>query len=95
MMAALQQHEAEKFCFDQKKTFFGCSLDGESAFEVVNRAIQLRELYNDGLHGQYWLADNYSYKNTQTRIKMNGQLSESFSEQSGVKQGNIKSSNHY
>ena len=95
MMAALQRHEAEKFCIDQKKTFFGCSLDGESAFEVVNRTIQLRELYNAGLQGQYWLADNYSYKNTQTRIKMNGQLSESFSEQSGVKQGNIKSSDHY
>ena len=44
MMAALQRHEAEKYCIDQKKTFFGCSLDGESAFEVVNRSIQTREL---------------------------------------------------
>ena len=25
-----------------KITFFGCSLDGESAFEVVDRSIQLR-----------------------------------------------------
>ena len=95
MMAALQRHEAEKFCIDQKKTFFGCSLDGESAFEVVDRSIQLRELYCAGLKGQYWLADNYSYQNTQTRIKMNGQMSNSFTEQTGVKQGNIKSSDHY
>ena len=36
MMSALQRHEVEKFCIDTKKTFYGCSLDGESAFEVVN-----------------------------------------------------------
>ena len=40
MMGALQRHEVEKFCINNKKTFFGCSPDGDSAFEVVNRAIQ-------------------------------------------------------
>ena len=43
LMAALQRHECEKFCIDMKKTFLGCSLDGESAFEVVNRDIQKRD----------------------------------------------------
>ena len=42
MMGALQRHEVEKFCIDTKKTFFWCSLDGDSAFEVVNREIQTR-----------------------------------------------------
>ena len=74
MMGALQRHEVEKFCVDQKKTFFGCSLDGESAFEVVDRVIQTRELYCAGEKGQYWLAGKHSYENTQTRIKMNGIL---------------------
>ena len=32
IMGALQRHEVEKFCVDQKKTFFGCILDGASAF---------------------------------------------------------------
>ena len=33
---------------DNKKIFFGCSLDGDSAFEVVNRDIHTRELYCAG-----------------------------------------------
>ena len=53
LMGALQRHEVEKFCVDTKKTFFGCSLDGESAFEVVDRGIQLRELYCAGERGEY------------------------------------------
>ena len=35
LMGALQRHEVEKYCIDMKKTYFGCSLDGDSAFEVV------------------------------------------------------------
>ena len=42
LMGALQRHEAQKYCIDNKKTFFGCSLDGDSAFEVVCRKIQKR-----------------------------------------------------
>ena len=78
-----------------KKTYFGCSLDGESAFEVVDRNIQTRELYCAGEEGQYWQASHYSYKNSQTNIKMNGQLSRNISETLGVKQGRNKSSDHY
>ena len=77
LLGALQRHEVEKFCIDSKRTFFGCSLDGESAFEVVNRSMQLWELYVAGERGQYWLADKFSYENTQSRIKLNGQLSRS------------------
>ena len=32
LLAALQRHEAEKYCLDNKKTFFSCSLDSASAF---------------------------------------------------------------
>ena len=48
LLAALQRHETEKFCIDTKKTFFTVTLDGASAFEVVNREIQTRELYCAG-----------------------------------------------
>ena len=95
LMGALQRHEGEKYCVDMKKTFFGCSLDGDSAFEVVNRTIQTRELYCAGEAGQYWQASHYSYKNSLTRIKMNGMLSRSIEESLGVKQGRNKSSDHY
>ena len=95
LMGSLQRHEAEKFCIDSKKTFFGCSLDGDSAFEVVNRTIQTRELFCAGENGKYWLASKYSYENSKTSIKMNGQLSRCFKETLGVKQGFIKSSDDY
>ena len=95
LMGALQRHEVEKFCIDNKKTFFGCSLDGDSAFEVVDRTIQTRELYCAGETGQYWQASHHSYQNSYTKIKMNGQLSRSIKEVKGVKQGRNKSSDHY
>ena len=94
-MAALQRNETEKFCVDHKRPFFGCSLDGASAFEVVNIDILLRELYCSGEEGQYWQASKYSYENSMTRIKMNQQLSRSIQEGLGVKQGHIKSSDNY
>ena len=95
LMAALQRHECEKYCIDMKKTFLGCSLDGESAFEVVDRVIQKRELYLAGESGEYWRASHYSYENSSTQIKMDGQLSRSFKEVLGVKQGHIRSSDNY
>ena len=44
-MGALQRHEAEQHCIDMKKTFFACSLDGDSAFEVVDRQILTRDTW--------------------------------------------------
>ena len=45
--------------------------------------------------GEYWNNSDYSYKNSLSRIKMNGELSSEFKETLGVKQGHIKSSDHY
>ena len=72
LMGALQSHEAEQYCIDMKKTLFGCSLDGDSAFEVVNRENLTRELYMAGDKGDYWMLSYYSYQNSMSRIKMNG-----------------------
>ena len=95
MMGALQRHEVEKYCIDNKLTFFGCSLDGESAFEVVDRTIQLRELYCAGETGEFWKSSKYSYDNSLTQIKMKGKLSRQIEETLGVKQGHINSSDNY
>ena len=65
IMGALQRHEVEKFCMDNKMTFFGCSLYGECAFEVVYRSIQ----YCSGEKGEC------SYENSLTQIKMKSKLS--------------------
>ena len=95
IMGALQRHEAQKHCIDAKKTFFGCSLDGDSAFEVVSRIIQKRELYFSGETGQLSKYNQSCYDNTETRIKMKGKISESLTENLGVGQGKIRSSDHY
>ena len=90
IMGALQRHEAQKHCIDAKKTFFGCSLDGDSAFEVVSRIIQKRELYFSGETGQLSKYNQSCYDNTETRIKMKGKISESLTENQGVGQGKIR-----
>ena len=95
LLGALQRHEAQKYCIDKKTTFFGCSLDGDSAFEVVSRIIQQRELYFSGETGQLSSYNSGCYKNTQTCIKMNGKTSQPLREELGVGQGKIRSSDHY
>ena len=94
-MGALQRHEVKKFCIDSKRTLFSCSLNGDLAFEVFNRTIQTRELFCAWESGQYWMATKYSYENTQTQIKLNGQLSRCFSENLGVIQGHVRAADHY
>ena len=95
LMGSLQRNEVEKYCQDNKMTFFGCSLDGESAFEVVDRTIQLRELYCAGEKGEFWKSSKYSYENSLTQIKMKNKVSRKFEETAGVKQGHINSSDNY
>ena len=63
LMGAIQRHECEKFCLDMKKTYFCCSLDCDSTFEVVTRTIQTRELFTSGINGDYWRAKHFSYQN--------------------------------
>ena len=95
LMGALQRHEAQKHCIDNKKTFFGCSLDGASAFEEVCRTIQKRELYFAWETGQLAQYNAHSYENTNNRIKMKGKILKPLIEKGGVGQGKIRSSDHY
>ena len=70
-------------------------MDGDSAFEVVNRVIQTRELYMAGIEGDYWQASHYSFQNSKTKIKMKNKLSRDIQETLGVRQGQISSSDYY
>ena len=54
LLGALQRYECQMNALDMKKTCFGLSLDGESAFEVVDRNIQKRELFAIGEEGDIW-----------------------------------------
>ena len=77
--------ECQAHALDNKKTCFGVSLDGESAFEVVDRTIQTRELFFSGEDGDTWKYSYNSYQNTKCQIKLNGQLSQPYQEDLGVK----------
>ena len=66
-----------------------------AAFEVVCRKIQLRELYFSGESGHLTEYNSSTYQNTETRIKMNGKISQPLKENLGVGQGKIRSSDHY
>ena len=71
-------------------------MDGVSAFDVVSRAIQTRELYCEAEErGEFWRSTHFEYKNTKTRIKLNGKLSDELTETLGCKQGSLKSGDHY
>ena len=63
--------------------------------EVINRALQTRELYMSGIEGDFWQSSHFSYQNSNTKIKMNQKLSSDINETLGVKQGHINSSDHY
>ena len=78
-----------------KKTFFALSLDSASAFDVLNREIQKRELYFAGEKGDFWKTSMFEYENSLTKIKRNGKLSSEIKESLGCKQGNVKSSDHF
>ena len=84
------------FCLDNKKTFFTVTLDGMSAFEVVNHTIHTRELYcTAGDTGRFWIASNSEYNKSKTKIKRNVKLSDKIEETLGVKQGGSRSSDHF
>ena len=94
-MGILQRYECQQYSLDNKKTLFGLTVDGVSAFDVVERPILLWELYNTGEEGDMWQFTNASYKNTTCKVKLDGKLSRSFEEILGVGQGRVRSSDHY
>ena len=48
LLGAVQRYECQKHAQDMKKNCFTCTLDGDSAFEVVDRKIQKREIFAEG-----------------------------------------------
>ena len=95
MDGPIRADERRSECIDNKKTCFGCSLDGDSAFEVVDREIMVRELFFAGEEGDIWQYSNNNYTNTKCHIKRNGEISRAFEEELGVRQGVPRSSDHY
>lgn len=70
-------------------------LDSKSAFDVVIHANLVRRLFQMGLSNQSIVLINSLYSNATSCIKWNGQLSENFRIEQGVRQGGAFSADLY
>ena len=95
LLGAVLRNECESWAVDQKQTLFEVTIDGDSAFDVTDREICVRELFENGEEGDIWQYSRGLYQNTECTIKMNDEISRTFQEQLGSRQGHKKSSGHY
>ena len=83
---------AEKYR-SQKRPVFVCFVDFKSAFDLVNRKALLYKLLNSGIKGKMFniLRDMFSKSNS--RVKWNNEIGQSFENKYGVLQGGVISPN--
>ena len=68
LLDAIQWYECQKHAQETKANCFMCTLDSDSAFEVVNRTIQEREIFAEGEEGALWQFNNAGYENTNVKF---------------------------
>ena len=61
LLAAILRNECKTWAVDNKMTLFMVTCDGDSAFDVTDRDIQARELYENGGDGDMWLYNRSLY----------------------------------
>ena len=66
-------------------------MDIKSAFDVVVHRNLMGKLYNSGIDGLNWLMINSLHHESQTAVKQQGKLSSTYTNQQGVAQGGILS----
>ena len=64
-------------------------MDVKSAFGVVVHENLMRKLYHNGVCGRNWLLINSLHQESLTLVKWQGQLSESYVNEQGVRQGGV------
>ena len=70
---------------------FMCLYDLQKAFDSVEYPVLLERLYEVGVNGKTWRLLRSWYKGAFCRVKCDGELSESFMVERGVKQGSVLS----
>ncbi|CAC5370461.1 unnamed protein product [Mytilus coruscus] len=71
------------------------TVDVQSAFDVVQHTILLDKLLDRGTHPDIWLLIKDFYSGLTSKVKWQGEFSESFNIQQGVRQGGILSTHLY
>ncbi|MCG8046395.1 MAG: reverse transcriptase domain-containing protein, partial [Candidatus Thiodiazotropha endolucinida] len=77
-----------------KPTYIGF-MDAKSAFDVVIHSNLMRRLYNVGVEPNEWLTINSLHHNSLTAVKWKGELSSTFVNCQGVRQGGVLSADLY
>lgn len=93
--AALLITESIAEAYDTKKDLYITFLDASKAFDVVDHAILMDELYHMGIKGDLWLTLKQLYKEPITSVKWNGLNSKPFPVRQGVRQGGVSSAPIY
>ena len=93
--AAFMLEESRREAIDLGKFLIIILLDAKSAFDVVVHKNLMRRLYHIGIQDQHWALINDLHCNAISKIKLNGNLSESFDIIQGVRQGGVLSADLY
>ena len=75
LLGCVLRNECEAWVIDNKLNLFQVTIDGDSAFDVTDRQVMIRELFENGEDGDLWLYSRGLYQNTACSIKHNGNLS--------------------
>ena len=89
--AALLITEAAADAQDRGAPMFVLFLDASKAFDVVYQKSMLNSIHDLHITGDLWMLLNNSYEDMTSCLKWKGQLSETFPEGQGIRQGGLNS----
>lgn len=85
--AAFIVSETEQFYHETSQELVLVTLDAQKAFDKIHHEILFNKIYHDGITGNMWLLLRNMYRNVTVKVKWNGDLSENFTQEMGVRQG--------
>ena len=71
----------------QTMILFLCFIDFAKAFDSVDHSLLFHKLLSIGIHGKMYKAIKCTYEKLQAAIRLNGTLTDWFSVEAGVRQG--------
>ena len=95
MFAALILTEIMADAADSKQELLVTLMDTSKAFDVVSHNGMLNAIHQQGVQGTLWQLYDSMYTNIRSSVKWKGDLSTSFSEMQGIRQGGKSSAEKY
>ncbi len=71
------------------------TLDTQKAFDVVHHQILMKRLHEQGISSHIWTIISSMYNGLTSKVKWDGDISQSFNICQGVRQGGILSTHFY